>query len=121
MLIQTVPDIKTKLSILSQQSQYDLACACTGKNEPRRRRSQDNRWIYPVVLPDGRKTFLFKTLLSNNCVNDCAYCPLRADSDPKRCTLEADEIARAFIAYHNTGKVSGSGRRRIRFSTRVQI
>ncbi len=102
------PDTQEKLQILSQDSQYDLACSCGTKNpDEHRTRSIDNRWIYPVALPDGRRTFLFKTLVSNSCVNDCRYCPLRADNDTRRCTLTQDEIVRAFMHYYRAGIVSG--------------
>src|SRR5512145_2545595 len=96
--IHKKPDTSEKLKILSQDSQYDLACACGTKNpDEQRRRSEDNRWIYPVVLPDGRKTFLFRTLVSNSCVNDCRYCPLRTENDSRRCTLTREEIVRSFM------------------------
>jgi predicted DNA-binding helix-hairpin-helix protein len=102
------PDTRDKLMILSQDSQYDLACACGTKNpEEHRSRSLDDRWIYPVALPDGRQTFLFKTLVSNTCVNDCRYCPLRAGNDSRRCTLTKEEIVHSFLDYYRAGIVSG--------------
>ncbi|MFQ5454878.1 MAG: hypothetical protein ACE5EA_01590 [Nitrospirota bacterium] len=95
--IQKSLDITEKLSILSQDSQYDLACSCGINDADRRHRSRDDKWIYPVALPDGRKTFLFKTLISNICVNNCKYCPLRTGQDPRRCALEPEEIVRVFL------------------------
>jgi predicted DNA-binding helix-hairpin-helix protein len=107
-LIKKAPDVTQKLKILSQDSRYDLACACGTSAEEHRRRSADNKWIYPVILPNGGTTYLFKTLLSNTCVNDCAYCPLRAGSNiPSRCTLGPDELAREFLAYYRARRVSG--------------
>ena len=105
--IRTSLDVTDKLSILSQDSRYDLACACGTKDSERRRRSEDGRWIYPVVLPSGGKTVLFKTLVSNVCVNDCKYCPLRTARDPKRCTLTPDDVVKAFLACYRTGQVQG--------------
>ncbi len=106
--INKKPDTEEKLRILSQDSQYDLACACGTKNpDEHRKRSDDNRWIYPVALPDGRYTYLFKTLVSNTCVNDCRYCPLRAGTDSRRCTLTENEIVKVFLDYYNRGIVSG--------------
>ena len=83
-LIKTSPDTEEKLTILSRDSQYDLACACGVTDEDRRTRSKDDKWVYPVALPQRSKTFLFKTLISNVCAKDCKYCPLRADRDPER-------------------------------------
>jgi len=74
MLIKKNIDSEEKLSILSDDSKYDLACACAPEKSEHRRRSKENKWIYPVILPNGGKTFLFKTLLSNECVNNCKYC-----------------------------------------------
>lgn len=107
-LIQKTPDVTEKLAILSQDSQYDLACACgTRRPEEHRRRSKDGKWIYPVVLPNGHRMFLLKTLVSNVCANDCKYCPLRANQDPRRCTLTPEETVEVFLAYYRARKVSG--------------
>ncbi|MDD5255142.1 MAG: helix-hairpin-helix domain-containing protein [Candidatus Omnitrophica bacterium] len=107
LLIKKSPDTLEKLNILSRDSQYDLACACGTSQDEHRRRSKENKWIYPVVLPQGGTTYLFKTLLSNTCVNDCAYCPLRAGSDAERCSLAPEELARTFLSYYRSRKVSG--------------
>jgi predicted DNA-binding helix-hairpin-helix protein len=100
-------DTIEKLKVLSEDSQYDLACACgTGRDE-HRRRGQDGKWLYPVVLPQGGYTVLLKTLLSNACSNDCKYCPLRADTNMQRCTLNPEEVARVFMEYQRRRKVFG--------------
>jgi predicted DNA-binding helix-hairpin-helix protein len=103
-------DTKTltgKLSVLSQDSRYDLACACATREEEHRRRSADNKWIYPVILPNGATTYLFKTLLSNECVNNCKYCPLRAGASVSRCSLSPEELAKKFFSYYHARRVSG--------------
>ena len=74
------PDSLQKLQILSADAQYDLACACGSLKDEHRRRSDQGNWIYPVTLPNGGKSVLFKTLMSNVCSNDCKYCPLRENS-----------------------------------------
>jgi predicted DNA-binding helix-hairpin-helix protein len=100
-------DTIEKLRVLSKDSQYDLACACgTGKDE-HRRRGTDGKWLYPVALPQGGYTVLLKTLLSNACANDCKYCPLRAETEVRRCTLQTEEIARVFMEYQRKKKVFG--------------
>ncbi len=107
MLINKVPDTHEKLQILSQDSQYDLACACATNKDEHRKRSKDDKWIYPVSLPQGGKTYLFKTLLSNECTNNCKYCPLRVSQDPKRCQLTPQELAKTFMQYWRSRRVSG--------------
>ncbi len=96
-----------KLKILSKDSQYDLACACGTSKLDRRHRGQDGRWLYPVSLPQGGHSVLFKTLMSNACSNDCKYCPLRANANAQRCTLQPEEIAKAFLEYFAKKKVFG--------------
>lgn len=105
--ILTGLDVKQKLQILSADAQYDLACACGADKNEHRRRSTDGRWIYPVTLPNGGKSTLFKTLVSNVCTNDCRYCPLRSQQDVRRCSLSAEETVRVFLDYYNRKKVFG--------------
>jgi predicted DNA-binding helix-hairpin-helix protein len=107
MLIKKTISQEEKLSILSNDSKYDLACSCAPEKSEHRRRSKEDKWIYPVVLPNGGKTFLFKTLLSNECINNCKYCPLRINSDAKRLRFEPEELARLFLSYYKNRKVSG--------------
>ena len=100
------PDTHRKLQILSADAQYDLACACgTGKDEHRARGRAG--WIYPVTLPNGGTSVLFKTLLSNVCSNDCVYCPLRENRDIPRCSLTTEETTNAFLDYYNRSEVFG--------------
>jgi predicted DNA-binding helix-hairpin-helix protein len=101
------PDTQEKLEILSADSQYDLACACGTSKDEHRRRSGDGKWVYPVTLPSGGTSTLFKTLLSNVCTNDCKYCPLREQMDVRRCSLRPEETARVFLDYYNQRKVFG--------------
>jgi len=100
-------DTVEKLKILSADSQYDLACACGTSKDDRRRRGLDGKWLYPVTLPSGGYSVLLKTLLSNACSNDCKYCPLRSETDVRRCTLQPDEVARVFMEYWRKRKVFG--------------
>jgi predicted DNA-binding helix-hairpin-helix protein len=101
------PDTLKKLQILSADAQYDLACACGSTKYEHRKRDTDNKWIYPVTLPNGGRSFLFKTLLSNSCVNDCKYCPLRQQSDVQRCSLKPEQAADLFMDYLHAGEVGG--------------
>jgi predicted DNA-binding helix-hairpin-helix protein len=101
------PGTLEKLEILSADAQYDLACACGTRKEEHRSRGEQGKWIYPVTLASGGKASLFRTLLSNGCVNDCKYCPLRANRDVRRCALGPDEAARTFMEYIGADKVFG--------------
>jgi predicted DNA-binding helix-hairpin-helix protein len=105
--IVSKPDTNRKLEILSDDAKYDLACACGTHQDEGRRRGGDGRWIYPVTLPNGGRSVLFKTLISNVCTNDCKYCPLRQEQDIRRCTLNPEETARVFLDYYRQRKVFG--------------
>jgi len=100
-------DTIEKLKILSEDSRYDLACACGTNKDDRRRRGLDGKWLYPVALPQGGYSILLKTLLSNACSNDCKYCPLRSETNVKRCTLRPEEMANIFMEYIRRRKVFG--------------
>jgi predicted DNA-binding helix-hairpin-helix protein len=101
------PDTRQKLEILSDDAKYDLACACGTNREDTRRRGGDGRWIYPVSLPSGGRSVLFKTLISNVCTNDCKYCPLRQQQDIRRCSLNPEETVATFLDYYRQRKVFG--------------
>ena len=101
------PDTNRKLEILSDDAKYDLACACGTDPDDGRRRGGAGRWIYPITLPNGGRSVLFKTLMSNVCANDCKYCPLRQERDIRRCTLSPEETARVFLGYHSRREVFG--------------
>ena len=101
------PGTEEKLDILSRDGQYDLACACGTSEDEHRRRGRDGRWVYPITLPNGGTSVLFKTLISNVCNNDCKYCPLREQMDVRRCSLGVEETAKVFLDYYNQKKVFG--------------
>jgi len=105
--IVSKPGTGEKLEILSTDAQYDLACACGSRKEEHRKRSGQGKWIYPITLPNGGKSVLFKTLVSNICTNDCKYCPLREGENLRRCSLGADETAKVFLNYYNRREVFG--------------
>ena len=105
--VTSKPNTEEKLELLSADAQYDLACACGCSRNEHRRRSDQGKWIYPVTLPNGGRSTLFKTLISNVCTNDCKYCPLREDTDIRRCSLGPDETARVFLDYYHQRKVFG--------------
>lgn len=94
-----IMDTLTKLDLLSEDSQYDLACACATTKYEHRKRGGDGKWLYPVPLSRGGYGIMLKTLLTNNCTNDCKYCPLRSETNVRRCSLTPEETARIFMEY----------------------
>ncbi|MCL2183675.1 MAG: helix-hairpin-helix domain-containing protein [Chitinispirillia bacterium] len=101
-------DTIDKLKLLSDASQYDLACACGTRGGPDHRvRGDDGSWLYPVSMPGGGYSIMLKTLVSNVCSNDCGYCPFRESQDVRRCTIGADEMAKLFMDYVRRRKLIG--------------
>jgi predicted DNA-binding helix-hairpin-helix protein len=101
-------DSLAKLQLLSDASQYDLACACgTKQGSDHRTRGKDGAWLYPVSLPRGGTSIMLKTLMSNVCVNDCKYCPYRETRDVPRCTISPDELVNLFLDYVRRKQVIG--------------
>ena len=100
-------DTIEKLKVLSEDSQYDLACACGTGKEDHRKRGTNGSWLYPIAMPKGGYSVLLKTLLSNSCSNDCKYCPLRSETDMRRCTLRPEEVVNLFLEYFKKKMIFG--------------
>jgi len=99
-------DVRDKVEILGRAAQYDLCGEACG-TEAHRRRDDLGRWIYPAVLPDGRRIALLKILLTNACERDCLYCANRASRDFRRVSFSPEELARLFDAMARRGLVQG--------------
>ena len=63
-------DTRQKVEALGRAAKYDLCGEACG-TEANRVRDDLDRWIYPAVLPDGKRVKLLKILLTNACENDC--------------------------------------------------
>jgi len=101
-------DADRKLSVLADASRFDVSCACgTRGGADHRKRGRDGLWVYPASVPGGGSSVMLKTLLSNACVNDCRYCPFRADRDFARTTLAPRQVADSFMGYLRSRQVFG--------------
>ena len=84
-----------RLKILAGAAKYDVSCASSGS-----KRSNDGQGfgnttyggICHSFTEDGRCVSLLKVMLSNHCVNDCAYCASRNSNDISRVTFEVKEL-----------------------------
>jgi putative DNA modification/repair radical SAM protein len=97
--------VDSKLSTLAAAARFDV-CGCGGSV-----RSTANidpaRFIYKATLPDGGCTALFKVLLTNVCVNDCAYCVNQSRLDIPRMAFKPDELACLFMELYQKKMVQG--------------
>jgi putative DNA modification/repair radical SAM protein len=63
--------------------------------------------IYHAALPGGGCIPLLKVLLTNFCVNDCAYCVNQIGRDIPRCSFQSEELSRLFMEMQGKNLVQG--------------
>ena len=106
-------DLRRKLTVLADAARLDAPC---GGRRTRADRPADAvllpddvepAAIYHSIAADGRRVPLLRLLLSNVCIHDCAYCPLRRSADPERARLGVREIVRLTLDWHRRGFVEG--------------
>ena len=93
--IRVEPDAREKVEVLGRAAQYDVCGEACGTDAARVRGNLD-RWIYPAVMPDGKRVMLLKVLMTNACERNCAYCANRIGRDAPRTHFTPDELARLF-------------------------
>ncbi|MFW5774226.1 MAG: radical SAM protein, partial [Tangfeifania sp.] len=102
--------IQQKLNVLADAAKYDVSCASSGSN-----RKNANKGIGSSVscgvchsfTEDGRCVSLFKILMTNHCIYDCAYCINRRTNDRPRATFSADEIVDLTIGFYRRNFIEG--------------
>ncbi len=57
--------------------------------------------------PDGRCIQLYKTLLTNSCAGECAYCPNRNKRDTVRASLTPEEIVKITWSFYRKNAIEG--------------
>ena len=81
-------ETERKLAALSAAAQYDV-CGWSG----RATELSPTRFIYRATMSGGKTVCLFKVLLTNVCVNDCAYCANQCRRDIPRYSFQPEELA----------------------------
>ena len=109
MLVQTQPDMLTKLAQMSDATQFEPAG--DQPQQERQRAPYQSRslaeCITNVATPKGKKPIL-KAMITTACERNCYYCPFRAGrSAMKRLTFSPDELARGLDILQRAGKVDG--------------
>lgn len=80
-------EVTGKLETLVAGAQFDVC----GYDGVRPGVSSPLRFIHRAALPGGGSACLFKVLLTNVCVNDCAYCVNQIGRDGPRRSFQPDE------------------------------
>lgn len=99
-----------KLQILADAAKYDVSCASSGTSRAAKKDGIGTAagWgICHSFTPDGRCVSLFKILLSNHCIYDCAYCSNRRTNDVKRTAFTPDELAELTIEFYKRNYIEG--------------
>lgn len=103
-------DAIARLKMLSSQMSYEPDTefrANAARPECFTRKEQNQTFIHPAQLPNGKNILLLKTLLSSACERDCYYCPFRAGRDLARATFQPEEFARLFHKLTQSGAAEG--------------
>lgn len=99
-----------KLEILAESAKYDVSCSSSGitrKNQPGTVGSTNGWGICHSFTEDGRCVSLLKTLLTNSCIYDCAYCINRKSNDIHRTAFSVDELVTLTIEFYRRNYIEG--------------
>jgi putative DNA modification/repair radical SAM protein len=126
-------EVLDKLEILAQSARYDVSCASSGASRTAVRlpgacgwpgrngsvreapaRAPGGRFgsaasmgICHSFADDGRCVSLLKVLLTNACVNDCAYCVNRRSSSLPRAGFRVEELVALTEAFYRRNYIEG--------------
>ncbi len=99
-----------KLNVLADAAKYDVSCASSGSTRKNTTNGIGNG-VYGGIChsftDDGRCISLFKILMTNNCVYDCAYCINRRSNDRPRATFTPQEIVDLTIGFYRRNYIEG--------------
>ncbi len=102
--------VQKKLEVLADAAKYDVSCASSGSNRKNTTRGIGNGvacGICHSFTDDGRCVSLFKILMTNSCVYDCAYCINRRSNDRPRAAFTVDEIVNLTIGFYRRNYIEG--------------
>jgi len=102
--------IQNKLSVLADAAKFDVSCASSGSNRKNTTKGIGNGvacGICHSFTEDGRCVSLFKILMTNHCIYDCAYCINRRSNDRQRATLTVEEIVDLTIGFYRRNYIEG--------------
>ena len=103
-------DVQYKLSVLADAAKYDVSCASSGSSRKNETKGIGNGvacGICHSFTEDGRCVSLFKILMTNHCIYDCAYCINRRSNDRQRATLTVEEIVDLTIGFYRRNYIEG--------------
>lgn len=104
-------NVLNKLRILTESAKYDVSCSSSGTVRRNQAGTLGNTvggiGICHSFAEDGRCISLLKTMLSNVCIYDCAYCINRRSNDIPRATLSISELVNLTIEFYRRNYIEG--------------
>ena len=102
-------DAEGKLRLLGPAARFEPAeeVVASRPSAAREQAHDLSECIHQAAVPGGKRIPLLKTLLTSACERDCRYCAFRKGRDFRRATFAPDELARLFMAMHESGMVEG--------------
>lgn len=102
--------VREKLAILADAAKYDVSCASSGSKRSNTTKgigTATEAGICHSFTEDGRCVSLFKILMTNHCIYDCAYCINRQSNDRPRATFTPEEIVDLTIGFYRRNYIEG--------------
>lgn len=104
-------NVLNKLRFLTESAKYDVSCSSSGTVRRNQTGTLGNTvggiGICHSFAEDGRCISLLKTMLSNVCIYDCAYCINRRSNDIPRATLSVSELVDLTIEFYRRNYIEG--------------
>ena len=92
-----------KLSTLVNAARFD-SCGC---GSTRSTAKSPLGIVHNAALPGGGCMPILKVLMTNVCLNDCAYCVNQVGRDIPRCSFHPEELAKLFMELYTKRLVQG--------------
>jgi putative DNA modification/repair radical SAM protein len=92
-----------KLSTLVDAARFD-SCGCGGAGSTAK---SPLSIVHNAALPGGGCMPILRVLMTNVCLNDCAYCVNQVSRDIPRCSFHPEELARLFMELYTKRLVQG--------------
>ena len=100
-----------RLRILAESAKYDVSCSSSGTVRSGKKGMVGNTvggvGICHSFADDGRCISLLKVMLTNYCMDDCAYCINRRSNDIPRATLSVSELEEITMEFYRRNYIEG--------------
>ncbi|MGV8964567.1 MAG: putative DNA modification/repair radical SAM protein [Candidatus Saccharimonadaceae bacterium] len=99
-----------KIKILTDAAKYDVSCSSSASSRRNLNKgvgSVAQSGICHSFTADGRCVSLFKIMMTNHCIYDCAYCVNRRTNDVPRTTFTIEELVNLTIEFYRRNYIEG--------------